>query len=349
MGFAAALAVAVGLGWLAPATHAQARVDISLTDSVTERPGPDAASDVDVAAVASQRTVDFTYSVELENVPENASLVKAWIPIPWTNQYQIVREIEVETDGVYEFLQEEEHENRYVLIDFSDLEPGEKAAFTLSFRATRRTRTTDWSTRGAGALDEEWASFLRPSKLLRLDGPVATEAREVIGDSVDPLERASRIYEHIVDTVKYDKSGAGWGRGDSLYACDARAGNCTDFHSLFIGQARSLGIPSRFIMGFGLPKDAREGELAGYHCWAEFYVEGLGWIPVDASEAHKNPEMRSFLFGNLDSNRVQFTTGRDIRIPEAEAGPVNFSIYPHVEIDGKIHTGVKTVFSYQGN
>ena len=191
--------------------------------------------------------------------------------------------------------------------------------------------------------------LLRPSKLLRTDGPVAKEALEAIGDSVDPIERARRIYDHIVDTVVYDQSGEGWGRGDSLYACDARAGNCTDFHSLFIGQARSLGIPSRFIMGFEFPEDLREGELEGYHCWAEFYVQGLGWVPVDASEAFKNPDKRAFLFGNLDPNRVQFTVGRDIQIPETETGPVNFSIYPHVEIDGKIHTGVKTVFSYQGN
>ncbi len=66
MGFAAAVAVAVGLGWLAPATHAQARVDIPLTDSVAAEPGLNAASGVDVVAVASQRTVNFSIYPHVE-------------------------------------------------------------------------------------------------------------------------------------------------------------------------------------------------------------------------------------------------------------------------------------------
>jgi transglutaminase-like putative cysteine protease len=44
--------------------------------------------------------------------------------------------------------------------------------------------------------------------------------------------------------MRYDKTGTGWGRGDVLYACDAKKGNCTDFHSLFIAMARSQGIPA---------------------------------------------------------------------------------------------------------
>ena len=37
--------------------------------------------------------------------------------------------------------------------------------------------------------------------------------------------------------MRYDKSGTGWGHGDVLYACDAKKGNCTAFHSLFIAMA----------------------------------------------------------------------------------------------------------------
>ena len=53
--------------------------------------------------------------------------------------------------------------------------------------------------------------------------------------------------------------------------------------------------------------------IPGYHCWAEFQVAEYGWVPVDASEAHKRPEKREALFGGLDENRVQFTYGRDIQ------------------------------------
>ena len=30
--------------------------------------------------------------------------------------------------------------------------------------------------------------------------------------------------------------------------------------------------------------------MKGYHCWAEFYVKGKGWIPVDASDASKTTD-----------------------------------------------------------
>ena len=56
-----------------------------------------------------------------------------------------------------------------------------------------------------------------------------------------------------------------------------------------------------------------DGAVAGYHCWAQFYVEPYGWIPVDASEAWKHPEKKSYLFGTHDDNRLQFTVGRDVR------------------------------------
>ncbi len=179
------------------------------------------------------------------------------------------------------------------------------------------------------------------------DGKVALEARRIAGTSIGALERARRLYDDIVATVHYDKSGQGWGRGDAVYACDVRHGNCTDFHSLFIGEARSLGIPARFVMGLPLPEDERAGTIPGYHCWAEFYVRGVGWLPLDASEASRHPEKRDMLFGALDANRIAFSVGRDIHLPQSSSGPVNYSIYPHVEVDGAEFPHVKTTFSFQ--
>jgi hypothetical protein len=100
-------------------------------------------------------------------------------------------------------------------------------------------------------------------------------------------------------------------------------------------------------MGFPIPVDASEGTVDGYHCWAEFYVEDHGWVPVDASEAHKHSSKREAFFGGLDANRVAVTLGRDIAIPDTDGEPFNYIIYPHVEIDGKRHDGVTTRFSYE--
>jgi transglutaminase superfamily protein len=48
---------------------------------------------------------------------------------------------------------------------------------------------------------------------------------------VSPYQQARVIYEYVTSVMKYDKTGKGWGRGDAVYACDIRRGNCTDFHS----------------------------------------------------------------------------------------------------------------------
>jgi transglutaminase-like putative cysteine protease len=123
------------------------------------------------------------------------------------------------------------------------------------------------------------------------------------------------------------------GRGDAIYACNVKEGNCPDFHSLFIALARSRDIPARFTIGFplGTPNASK---IPGYHCWAEFYAGGL-WVPVDASEAWQPPQLRQYYFGHLDADRVAFTMGRDLVLKPRQSGePVNFLIYPYVEVDG---------------
>ena len=132
-----------------------------------------------------------------------------------------------------------------------------------------------------------------------------------------------------------------------LYACDAKKGNCTDFHSLFIAMARAQSIPSRFAIGFPLPPDKHTGEIAGYHCWAEFFEPTHGWVPIDISEAWKHPEKKDFFFGGHDANRVQFSMGRDIVLdPKQDGAPLNYFVYPYVEIGGKEYPDVSLAFSF---
>jgi hypothetical protein len=100
--------------------------------------------------------------------------------------------------------------------------------------------------------------------------------------------------------------------------------------------ARSQGLPARFEIGFSLPTDKSEGPIAGYHCWAWFYLDGRGWIPVDISEADKHPQMKDYYFGNLTADRMVFSIGRDLElVPKSSQPPLNYFIYPHIEIGGR--------------
>ena len=186
--------------------------------------------------------------------------------------------------------------------------------------------------------DPNMARWLAPDRLVPLDPKIKQQAEEVVAkaNAKTPLEKARAIYEHVVSTVTYDKTGQGWGRGDIYYACDARRGNCTDFHAIVIGYCRSLGIPARFSIGLPLPVGRGQGEIKGYHCWAEFFTPETGWVPVDASEAAKNPDKRAYFFGAHDENRVEFTRGRDVELTPKQAGPpLNYFVYPYAEADGQ--------------
>ena len=180
-----------------------------------------------------------------------------------------------------------------------------------------------------------------------LAGTITELSAEQTRGIQDPMAKARAIYDYVIATMRYDKSGTGWGNGDAIWACTAKRGNCTDFHSLFIGMMRAAGIPARFEIGFPLPPDKHSAEIAGYHCWADFFEPKNGWIPVDISEAWKHQEKRDYFFGAHDVNRVQFTLGRDLRLSPAQDGaPLNYFVYPYVEVAGKEYPNVSLAFSF---
>ena len=178
--------------------------------------------------------------------------------------------------------------------------------------------------------------------------PILAEIHQMRSDD-SPAATARAIYDWVVDNVEYKKVGTGWGNGDTFWACNERYGNCTDFHALFIALARSEGIPARFEIGFPVPLDRTEGDIGGYHCWVQFYLPERGWVPIDASEAAKHPRHREALYGSHPADRVHFTTGRDIVVSQtSKEAPLNYFIYPYVEIGGKPWKGrLQTRFSFK--
>jgi transglutaminase-like putative cysteine protease len=267
-----------------------------------------------------------------------------FLPIPESDEYQEVSDLRIKSAYPYSVYKEPEYGNSILKIRLSkEIPPVLELNLNLAVKRKAYSFKANHTTKESKISQNNLKRFLLPDRLVPIDGKIALEAQKVVQEKMSEMQKAKTIYDYIVGTVEYDKSGTGWGRGDAIYACDVRKGNCTDFHSLFIGMARASGIPTRFVMGFPLPEALTQGELPGYHCWAEFYVEEFGWVPVDASEAQKHPEKKEFFFGGLDENRVAFSIGRDIKIdPEGSSVDLNYFIYPYVTIDGKEHLKVET-------
>jgi transglutaminase-like putative cysteine protease len=308
-----------------------------------------AASLLMAAESAHQRDFTFEYKVTVKDIPAGTQKLELWIPVPHHDPYQRITDVRVDTPYPHQILTGDQGNT---MLHLEIAQPKESSVpVTMTFHTVRLERIQPVVLTKANVVNEgDLSRWLKPDRLVPIDGQIHTWAQEVVdaAHAKTDLEMARAIYNHVVATVKYDKTGKGWGRGDIYYACDARRGNCTDFHAIFIGYARAMGIPARFAIGFPLPADRGAGKIAGYHCWAEFYAKGIGWVPVDASEAAKNPAKREYFFGAHDENRVELSKGRDVVLaPKQQGDPLNYFVYPYAEVDGKPYANIETAYSYQ--
>jgi transglutaminase-like putative cysteine protease len=308
----------------------------------------------ETAGAAAPRSFEFTYQVHVPANADSHGTTHLWIPLPQADAYQDVGSLYIDSPVWYAQGRDAEYGNKFAVFKPTAAQSATGFDVALRFTAVRREHRVSLDTASlknvstSASRDPSLQRYLEPDKLVPLNGTIAELAKEHTAGDTTPIQKARHIYDYVVATMRYDKTGEGWGRGDAVWACTSKRGNCTDFHSLFIGMMRSSGIPARFEIGFPLPEGKIEGDILGYHCWAEFYLAGVGWVPVDASEAWKNAAKRDYFFGAHDTNRVFFTYGRDIRLsPDQKGDPLNYFIYPYAETNGQPLKNLQTHFSFR--
>jgi len=304
------------------------------------------------ALAQGERHFKFHYAFTVKNVPAGQA-VRIWFPLAHSDAYQSVTV--VSQDGDLKTRQTEDSDYGNAILFAEDTKASKSEYhFSVDYDVVRREHVVLVNGKLAPTAHPEkvpqlkLARFLEPDRLVPTSGLPAQLAIEQTKNAHTDLDKSRAIYDYVFTTMRYDKSGTGWGHGDTLWACDSKRGNCTDFHSVFMSMARSQHIPSRFEIGFPLPADKHSAEIPGYHCWAEFYNDQAGWVPIDISEAWKHQEKRDYFFGAHDVNRVQFSMGRDLKLTPAQAGaPLNYFIYPYVEVEGKEYPNVSIDFSFR--
>jgi len=299
---------------------------------------------------AASRSFEFTSVIHVPALPPGSRRLRIWVPLPYEDGAQKISDLRVFAPVEYRVERDKQYGNRAAYFAVGAEDAQAPFDFRVTFHAERLEHRVALASSSNGPVRPviSTARFLRPDRLVPIDGVIGELSREQTQGAALPVDKARKIYEYVVSTMRYDETGAGWGQGDAVWACNSKRGNCTDFHSVFIGMARAAGIPARFEIGFALPVGSHGGAIASYHCWAKFYAQGIGWIPVDASEAWKNPDKRDYFFGATDQNRVMMSLGRDIRLKPAQKGPrLNYFVYPYAELDGKPFANLTSDYSFR--
>ena len=277
-----------------------------------------------LGGVKEQDWFEFFYRVTLPEINDRGHI---WIPLPSTDQYQSIELKYIEAPVDQQILEDKKYGNKMFFMVLNPENSGE--TIEICYRVNRREK---------GVYEDNTVDpqkYLRPNRLVPWNQEFSKIAKEVVAGKLGSLARARALYDHTIDRMRYMKYGDGWGKGDAVYACDIRTGNCTDFHSYFIALSRAVGIPARFAIGASIPSERDEGGIDGYHCWAEFYSNGKWW-PTDISEGDKCSALSTYYFGHHPANRVEFSHGRDLVVePGPASGPINFLAYPVLEISGE--------------
>lgn len=274
--------------------------------------------------------------------------VRLWIPYPVSSSYQDISNISVSGDYAGSAVYTDKKYQTPMLYAWWPAGT-EVRKLSLTFKAVRQEVIrrdfpkveTPWD-------PADYQMWLEPTSLGPVDGPVKKLADSITRGKSTVLARARAIYDWTCANTYRDPATVGCGKGDVCALLKKPGGKCTDIHSVFVALCRAAGVPAREIFGVRLGKKEVQDISSWQHCWAEFYLPGYGWVPVDPADVRKmmlkgnlkpedpkTRELQEYFWGGWDAYRVKLAIGRDLKLnPAQQGGLLNTFGYPYAEVDG---------------
>jgi len=318
----------------APTQHAAAATTQDGTEARTQALPP---------RIVERRVIDLTQTVDLARIPEDAGVVRLWVPIPSDAAFQRVLAQEVvEAPAGWRIEPQVDGRGRFL---YAEVRNPKSKDLRVVVRSTVEREGVLYdldAAAGAPAIDARLFpnSLEREAPLMQVDERVRTLADAACGSETDPARQAVLLLKkvsEVADHYSKDKTKPHCGRGAASDCLDQGGGCCTDLHALFIAMARARGIPARMQYGYRA-LDSKAGPKAfdpGYRCWVEFFVPGLGWVPTDIVASDNAGEANPAQWGSLSAGRVWLWSGRSFELtPKSSAGPIHTMTCGWAEIDG---------------
>ena len=308
------------------------------------------------------RTYEIVTKVEIAQ-PTGAS--KAWIPLPYAAKTDWHNPLgnKWSGNGQMKVMKDPKYGAEMLYVEWKQ---GEKAPVAeVTSRFATRDRAVDVSRANPQAPKLSAAEVklnTAATELIPTDGIVRDTAQAIVKGARTDVEKARELYEWIVDNTFRDPKvrGCGWGDIKSMLETKNFGGKCGDLNAMFVGLARSVGIPARDIYGLRVaPSQLGYKSLGlgsanasrGQHCRAEFYAQGIGWVPVDPADVRKvvleeppgqlplgDPKVvaaRKRLFGGWEMNWLAYNTAHDVVLPGSKT-KVPYLMYVNAETGGKV-------------
>jgi transglutaminase-like putative cysteine protease len=309
----------------------------------------------------SWRTYEVVTKLEIAN-PSGIS--RAWVPLPYTTKTDWHTPLgnTWAGNGQMKTIIEPKYGAEMLYVEWHE---GEKVpVLEVISRFATRDRIVNFSRPNSNVPSlsrAEMKLYTESTEFIPTDGIVRETAQDITRHARTDIEKAYAIYEWVVDNTFRDPKvkGCGWGDIKTMLETRYFGGKCGDLNALFVGLARSVGVAARDIYGVRIAPSqwgykslglGSNNASKGQHCRAEFFAQGIGWVPVDPADVRKlvleeppgnlqinDPKVvaaRKRLFGAWEMNWLPYNTAHDVILPNSLT-KVAYLMYPNGETSGK--------------